>query len=232
MMVDETLVEALDGKISVPDVIPVFPLPGVVLLPGELLPLHIFEPRYRAMVRDALAGHRVFGMVDTLEAAEVDPGAPTPVQPIGCVGYIAQHQQLEDGRYLIWLVGLERFEILSEVEMVDGYRRFRVRYCPVAESAESLLGLQSIRNELQTGLPRVLESDDATRTELGEQLEKVTDTQLIALSCQVLELGAERKQELLQAACMSDQFMMVYEELCSHGETSSAFDAIDPGDLN
>lgn len=231
-MVDEIQVEALDGKISVPDVIPVFPLPGVVLLPGELLPLHIFEPRYRAMVRDALGSHRVFGMVDTLDAVEMDPGTSPPVQPIGCVGYIAQHQQLDDGRYLLWLVGLERFEILNEVEMVEGYRRFQVRYCPVTEDPESLLGLQSIRAELQSGLPRVLESDDATRDELGEQLGKVTDTQLIALSCQVLELGAPRKQQLLEAESMSDQFMMVYEELCSHRETSLAFDALDPDDLN
>src|SRR5439155_2855429 len=93
--------------------IPIFPLPGVVLLPGTMLPLHIFEPRYRAMVADALAGERTIGM------AMIKPGwesaGPTPdIHPIGGAGRIVEAEELPDGRYNIVLQGEFRYRVVSE----------------------------------------------------------------------------------------------------------------------
>ena len=93
--------------------IPIFPLPGVVLLPGTMMPLHIFEPRYRAMVADALAGERTIGM------AMIKPGwesaGPTPdIHPIGGAGRIVEAEELPDGRYNIVLQGEFRYRVVSE----------------------------------------------------------------------------------------------------------------------
>jgi hypothetical protein len=102
--------------------LPLFPLPNVVLFPGVLLPLHIFEPRYRAMVADALDDDRRLGMVLLQSGWEADyEGRPT-VFPIGCSGVIVHAIQLDDGRYNIVLRGLERFRIVGE-DHARAYRR-------------------------------------------------------------------------------------------------------------
>src|SRR5512137_1642600 len=107
-----------------PPIIPIFPLPNVVLFPTVFLPLHIFEPRYRAMVRDALGGDRIIGM--TLLRPGWDAhyeGAPA-VYPVGCAGLITHAERLGDGRYNIVLQGLEKFRIAGEEETSE-YRRAR-----------------------------------------------------------------------------------------------------------
>jgi uncharacterized protein len=93
--------------------IPIFPLPTVVLFPNVFLPLHIFEPRYRQMVADALSGDRVIGMTLLKEAATVDDGRP-PVYAVGCSGVITHVERLADGRFNIILRGVEKFEIVGE----------------------------------------------------------------------------------------------------------------------
>jgi Lon protease-like protein len=105
--------------------IPLFPLPGVVLLPGTLLPLHIFEPRYRAMVADALAGSRTIGMAMLKagwEAAENNPA----IHAVGGAGEIVESEELEDGRYNILLEGRFRYRIVREEASQTPYRTARV----------------------------------------------------------------------------------------------------------
>jgi Lon protease-like protein len=99
-----------------PPAIPLFPLPSVVLFPNVFLPLHVFEPRYRAMVADALDGDRLIGMVLLRPGWEGSYEGNPPVYPIGCAGLITHHERLPDGRYNIVLRGLEKFRILSETE--------------------------------------------------------------------------------------------------------------------
>ena len=96
------------------DLLPLFPLPNVVLFPNVFLPLHIFEPRYREMVADALAGDRLIGMVLLRPGWEHDYEGRPPVYPIGCSGVITHVERLPDGRYNIVLRGLERFRIVEE----------------------------------------------------------------------------------------------------------------------
>ncbi len=104
-----------------PRVLPVFPLTGVLLLPRGRLPLNIFEPRYLAMVEDAMAGDRLIGMI---QPADPLCRSRTPaLYPMGCAGRISQFERTDDGRFLIALTGLSRFTIRREVEEVRGYRR-------------------------------------------------------------------------------------------------------------
>src|SRR5580704_15124214 len=107
---------------ALPDIIPVFPLPGVLLLPRGRLPLNIFEPRYLALTEDALANGRMFAMI------QPEPGWPdTPNGPalfrVGCLGRLSSFSETDDGRLLITLTGLARFSIASEIDMRRGYRR-------------------------------------------------------------------------------------------------------------
>jgi Lon protease-like protein len=108
--------------------IPLFPLPGVVLLPGTLLPLHIFEPRYRAMVSDALAGDRTIGMA-MLKPGWESAREPLPVHAVGGAGEIVDSEKLPDGRYNIVLHGRFRYRILEEAP-ADPYRVARVEEMP------------------------------------------------------------------------------------------------------
>ncbi len=112
---------------DLPDTIPVFPLPGALLLPRARLPLHIFEPRYLAMVEDCLkTPERLIGMVQPCPG----PGKqdPAPLQRIGCAGRLTQFSETEDGRYMITLSGMSRYRVLEEVEGFTPYRRARVSW--------------------------------------------------------------------------------------------------------
>src|SRR5438105_15598528 len=106
---------------ALPAVLPIFPLPGVLLLPRGRLPLNIFEPRYLAMTSDALGGDRLIGMIQPSDPAV--PGMNPPVYPVGCAGRITQFAETDDGRYLITLTGVSRFRIREELPLRSGYRR-------------------------------------------------------------------------------------------------------------
>ena len=110
---------------DLPMVIPVFPLDGALLLPHAALPLNIFEPRYLAMVDEAMATERVIGMVQTRPGG--DPERPG-LQTVGCAGRITSFAETSDGRYLITLTGLSRFQTREELPAVGPYRRVRADY--------------------------------------------------------------------------------------------------------
>src|SRR5215469_1964214 len=106
---------------ALPSILPIFPLTGVLLLPRGRLPLNIFEPRYLAMTRDALAGERLIGMVQPSDLAAA--GNNPPVYLTGCAGRITSFTETDDGRFLITLTGISRFRIHEELPLVEGYRR-------------------------------------------------------------------------------------------------------------
>jgi len=111
---------------DLPDTIPVFPLPGALLLPRGRLPLNIFEPRYLAMLDDALkTDHRLIGMIQPLEAA---PGETPRLRKIGCAGRVIAFSEADDGRYLVTLAGIARFRISEEVEGFQPYRRVKANW--------------------------------------------------------------------------------------------------------
>lgn len=112
-------------RFDLPDVVPVFPLPGALLLPRAQLPLHLFEPRYLAMLDDCLkTEHRLIGMVQTFD----DRNGDSQLHTIGCAGRIKQFDETEDGRYMISLHGVSRFRVIKEVEGFSPYRRCNVAW--------------------------------------------------------------------------------------------------------
>ena len=115
-----------------PAPIPVFPLQGALLLPGTRLPLNIFEPRYLAMIDDALAGHRTIGMIQPKVPEQTVASDHPPLHGIGCAGRIVSFEETGDGRYLIGLRGLCRFDVAEELALHNGYRRVRPDYGPWA----------------------------------------------------------------------------------------------------
>ena len=120
-----------------PSEIPIFPLPNVVLFPSALLPLHIFEPRYRAMVADALESERLIGLVMLRPGWESHYDGTPEVYPIGCAGFITHADRLPDGRFNIMLRGLEKFRILDERPAREGVERYRIARIESIKEAKS-----------------------------------------------------------------------------------------------
>ena len=120
---------------ELPDILPIFPLPGVIVLPNGNLPLNIFEPRYISMVEDALGKNRMIGMIQPNPGSKKDNG----LYPIGCASKIISFSETSDNRYLIELKGIIRFKILKEVETIRGYRNI----IPIWESFKHDLSLNS-----------------------------------------------------------------------------------------
>lgn len=109
---------------DLPQVIPVFPLDGVLLLPRGQLPLNIFEPRYLNMIDDVMAGERLIGMVQTVGGSRARP----LLAPVGCVGRVTAYAETSDGRYLITLTGICRFNLRDELPSQLPYRQVKADY--------------------------------------------------------------------------------------------------------
>jgi len=122
------------------DALPIFPLPQTVLFPGALLPLHVFEPRYRAMVRDCISGHKAVAVALIREGAERDHHGHPAIEPIAGLGVIIDHVSLSDGRYNILLNGRARVE-LQELPFIPPYRRARAT---LVESVPGELGTRDV----------------------------------------------------------------------------------------
>jgi Lon protease-like protein len=176
------------------DLLPLFPLPTVVLFPNIFLPLHIFEPRYREMVADAIVGDRLIGMVLLRPGWQGNYEGRPPVYPIGCSGVITHHEKLPDGRYNIILRGVERFRILQE-DHARSYRRAaieRLHEAPMAHADR--VALRNYRAKLESLLSPAAERAGAdSRTAAA-----MTDEDLVHALAQFLDLEPLEKQALLE----------------------------------
>jgi Lon protease-like protein len=176
-----------------PPTIPLFPLPNAVLFPNVFMPLHIFEPRYRAMVADTLEGDRIIGMVLLKPGFEADYEGRPPVYPVGCAGVVTHSEPLPDGRYNIVLRGIEKFRITGE----DHSHQYRLAHVdPIAESvpdADRTL-LRQYRQRLEALL--------AAAIERGGRDPKfppaVADEDLVNALAQYLALEPLERQALLE----------------------------------
>ena len=185
----------------IPSRIPVFPLPNVVLFPKTYLPLHIFEPRYRAMVSDAVTSGQCIGMALLKDGWETDYYGHPPVYSIGCVGRLASVQTLADGRSNILLQGLERFEI--EREWYDhAYREATIVVTP--RSTEMSLD-PTVRQRLFTTLESYLRSRDDAPTWQELFREEVNDEIFVNTLSTYLECTPLEKQFLLEAESLHQQ---------------------------
>ncbi|TCL00662.1 hypothetical protein BXY66_3309 [Shimia isoporae] len=181
---------------DLPDTIAVFPLPGALLLPRSRLPLHIFEPRYLAMLDDVLkTPERMIGMVQPNEV----PGREGPgLQTIGCAGRITQFTETEDNRYLITLTGVSRFRIQAEVDGFTPYRRCNVDWVGFDRDLGSTEHDEAFQRPAFLSLLKRYFEQLELQTD-WETLKDADDELLINSLSMLLDFGAEDKQALLEA---------------------------------
>jgi Lon protease-like protein len=186
------------GPADLPGVIPVFPLPSALLLPRGQMPLNIFEPRYLAMVDDALRdGHRLIGMIQPDPAQEGRADKPK-LFAVGCAGRITQLSETGDGRYLIELTGVSRFRIEEEIRAATEYRQCRVTYAPFAGDFVARKGEQQVdRAALLGALRQFLKSNNLEAD--WEGIEKAPNEALVNALSMMSPYGTQEKQALLEA---------------------------------
>jgi hypothetical protein len=177
---------------------PVFPLTGALLLPHGRLPLNIFEPRYLAMIDDALAAGRLFGMIQPDRQAPQVPTGPG-LYRVGCLGRISSFSETEDGRYLITLAGVVRFDVAEELAPRRGYRMVRAEFARFAADLKPAATLEAFDR------PTLLDALRAYFAHRGidanwEAIESMADDTLITTLAMACPFEPAEKQALLEAA--------------------------------
>jgi Lon protease-like protein len=185
------------GPGDCPTVIPVFPLPGALLLPRGQMPLNIFEPRYLAMVDDALKSDRIIGMIQP--DADGGGSALTPkLYQVGCAGRITQFAETGDGRYLITLVGIARFRIEEELPVTTLYRQCRVNFAPFEIDFTARAGEEEVdRAGVVKALRDFVEAADVRVDWRG--IEEAPNEALVNALSMMSPFGVREKQALLEA---------------------------------
>lgn len=185
---------------DLPDVIPIFPLTGALLLPRARLPLHLFEPRYLAMFDDALkTPHRLIGMI---QPNHVPGRSGTGLHCIGCAGRVTQFSETDDGRYMITLAGRSRFRVSEEVEGFTPYRRARVSWAGFERDRGPDEDDPAFdRDGFLGALAQYFEAQEVQTD--WDSLKEADDELLINSLSMLLGFGPEDKQALLEAPSLS-----------------------------
>ncbi|MCK6555523.1 LON peptidase substrate-binding domain-containing protein [Candidatus Binatia bacterium] len=200
---------------ELPSVIPIFPLPSVVLFPGVPLPLHIFEPRYRDMVRDAAAGHEIIGMTMLRGDWQKDYDGNPEVFGTGCAGKLVNVEALPDGRYNIVLLGLREFEIRRDV-FERTYRQAEVAWRAVGRGALA----EADRARLIDLLSRFLREEPQSPAHRLLRDPSLTDDLLVNFFAYALDIDPLEKQGLLQAGTLIERGRRLAENIEFHIEAA------------
>jgi Lon protease-like protein len=177
---------------GLPAVIPIFPLEDATLFPNASYPLHIFEPRYRAMITDALKGNRVIGMVTLQPGHEAEYEGRPPIFPIGCAGLITDYEELPDGRYNIVLGGLVKFRVTGE-DNSKPYRLANVQAVPEPLDDKKAAALMMQRERLDVLIEALSDQLGIGQIPPGEP-----DEQLVDELSQFLPMPRGQRQRLLE----------------------------------
>ena len=204
-------------------VVRLFPLPNLVLFPHVMQPLHIFEPRYRAMLEAALADDHLIGMALLAPGWESDYEGRPPLMSVGCLGRVAAHCRLEDGTYNLLLTGLRRFEIVEELPPLHLYREARVRLLPDCTPpnqakmlADALQRLQAVFARFTPFLPEARDQIDQL---IGGKIDLPTLTDVIAY---MMDIPVADKYALLAETNVLARAAQLLERLESLDATGSA----------
>ena len=213
---------------QLPETLPIFPLSGVLLLPGGKLPLNIFEPRYLAMISDALAGSRMIGMVQPVQPGGFagdgmpsDDGRPK-VHKVGCAGRITNFNETEDGRLMLVLSGVCRFDIVRELDPAQGgYRRVSSVFSPYRadlDHADDVVDLD--RDRLMAALAAFFRGRQLSTD--WDAVNKAADANLVTSLSMVLPFGPAEKQALLEAADSTARakLLIAFLEMSAFGDNS------------
>lgn len=210
------------GPSDLPANIPVFPLRGAILLPRASLPINVFEPRYLAMIGDALAGQRIVGIVQPASGGQTESptGNAVALKQIGCAGRITAYQELDDNRLGITMTGVCRFELVGEVPSTAPYRTMTVSYEKYKTDFSRGLGEELVD---RTGLLRVLSSyleQNNIKTD-WQAIERASSEFLVNALSIMSPYGAEEKQALLEAPGLKERAEVLVAlaemELAGHG---------------
>jgi len=204
--------------IDLPDTIPVFPLPGALLLPRSHLPLHLFEPRYLQMLDDVLkTEHRLIGMVQPY-------GKDQRLHSIGCAGRVTAFSETDDGRYMITMSGRSRFRIANEVDGFTPYRRCKVSW----QGFERDLGPTEVddtfdRHKFMRNLERYFAEENLATD--WDSLQEADDELLINSLSMLCPFEPEDKQALLEAPSLTTrrETLMTLIEFSLRGGTAEEF---------
>jgi uncharacterized protein len=194
-----------------PPTIPIFPLPNVVLFPNVFLPLHIFEPRYRQMVDDALRGDRIIGMVLLRPGWEGNYEGRPPVYPIGCAGVVTHAERLPDGRFNIVLRGMEKFRIRGE-DSAQLYRQADVESVPEPAADTFAEAMRGERRRLEALLVPQPENQ-SEKPQDPKVPSSMADEDLVNALAQYLEFEPVEKQALLERDGLLDRCRSLIELL-------------------
>ena len=184
-----------------PDHIPIFPLSGVIYFPKTNLPLNIFEKRYLDLVNDAIEKDKLMGMIQSKRKGE-------EVYKIGCLGKISDFRKSNDGRILINLTGLTRFEVLEEKENYKLYREFKVNY------KKFVLDLKPIKEEINT--KPLMEKVKVFFKKSGlilnwKEFEKLDEVQKINTLAMISPITNEEKQKLLESVSLEEKALVLLD---------------------
>lgn len=178
-------------------IVPLFPLPNVVMFPGVLMPLHIFETRYRAMTKDALEGGRMLGMVLLEKGWENNYEGAPPVFSIGCVGEIVQEERFSDGRYNIVLQGISRFYLKREIKKETLYRHGSIVPFESIVHRGQEEAVDDLRRKVLAMCTEILV--EMKLSELLPYASSLTAGQLFDTAAFYLNMPVEKKRDILMA---------------------------------
>jgi Lon protease-like protein len=181
---------------ELPEILPVFPLAGAVLLPRGELPLNVFEPRYVAMIDAAISDERLIGMIQPLQSG--NGATPPRLFQIGCAGRITRFAETGDGRYLITLTGVARFRIGEEVTEHTPYRRFKVNYEGFQPDLLPGAGENAVDRESMVAMLRSFAESSKLEIDWASIDAAPTETLVNALAM-MSPFGANEKQALVEA---------------------------------
>ena len=196
-----TLTERYRRPADLPPRIPVFPLRGAILLPRATLPLNIFEPRYLEMIDDVMSGGRIIGILQPIVSGD-DEESPIEktagLRSVGCAGRVTSYQELDDGRLIITLTGITRFQCIGEAETEMAYRIMSVSYDRFASDLTEGLGEELVdRRNLLRVLKTYLEAN-RLKTDWAT-IQRASNEFLINALSVMCPYGPEEKQALLEA---------------------------------
>jgi uncharacterized protein len=199
-----------------------FPLPNLVLFPHVMQPLHIFEPRYRALLEDALEHDRLIAMATLRPGWESDYEGRPAVYPIACLGRIATHHRLDDGTYNLLLFGLRRVKLIRELEPQQLFRLAEVEVCedcsPPQEAAVRTELQRRLRQAFLRIIPILPEAQEQLDHLLGSDVSLGVMTDVIGY---VLDIGIAEKQKLLAEVSVHRRAEMLLAHLTAAAEEHS-----------
>ena len=189
---------------DLPETLPLFPLAGALLLPRTHRPLNVFEPRFVAMIDDALGNNRLIGLIQPLADEEEAPSGDFPLQAVGCIGRLTHFEEQAEERYLIVLEGLCRFRYLGDAAAGTPYRQARIDAAPYAADFMPGLGAEAVDREALIAMIRDYSEFADFKVDFNEIARTGTE-ELVNLSAMLTPYGPREKQALLEAETLSDR---------------------------